>query len=174
MGETIKGRCENNTRIYCSTGFEDGRVVQTDCGKTNAECIIDNDGYARCQKVEDDGTDYCTCKPNGHVCNDNNVCTTKDQCISGSCVGQAVDCDDGNTCTIDRCDTTSGCYHVDYFRPNQCNDNNVCTKDICLPDGGCEYESIQCDDQELCTEDSCDPLSGGCIHTPISDCHMIY
>jgi hypothetical protein len=65
--------------------------------------------------------------------------------ISAWCVnirtlcGANADCNDGNPCTIDSCDTqTGGCVYID--------------------------NSAACDDGNACTDDQCDPQAGGCVH----------
>lgn len=80
---------------------------------------------------------------------------------SGPCTTDA-DCDDGNPCTEDRCDPTTGaCQHT--------------------PIAGCEGEqegegqsgpcqnAVDCDDGNPCTEDFCMP-SVGCVYTAIPGC----
>lgn len=48
--------------------------------------------------------------PDGPPCDDDNPCTTADQCVAGSCVGGAPpSCDDGNVCTNDTCAPAVGC-----------------------------------------------------------------
>jgi len=71
-------------------------------------------------------------------------------------------CDDGNECTDDSCDSTSGCV----FTPIVCNDNNSCTNDSCDPTSGCVFTPIVCNDNNSYTSDSCDPTCG-CVFTPI-------
>ncbi|MBI1825289.1 MAG: PQQ-binding-like beta-propeller repeat protein [Planctomycetes bacterium] len=70
----------------------------------------------------DDGN-FCTddsCDPasgcvhanNSNSCDDGNACTTTDTCNSGSCVGgPPLNCNDGDDCTDDSCNQTSGCVH---------------------------------------------------------------
>jgi hypothetical protein len=73
-------------------------------------------------------------------------------------------CDDGNPCTVDRCDsTTNQCVHEGV----KCVDNDVCTINKCK-NGVCDYsEKKNCDDCNPCTVDSCDAVLG-CQHTPLS------
>jgi len=48
--------------------------------------------------------------PDGLPCSDNNQCTVNDHCVSGVCqVGPALNCNDDNPCTEDRCDPAVGC-----------------------------------------------------------------
>jgi hypothetical protein len=59
------------------------------------------------------GTDWTTL-PDYDYCEDGNLCTWGDLCVSGACVpGPPADCDDNDVCTGDSCDPTSGaCTHV--------------------------------------------------------------
>ncbi|MCK9419797.1 MAG: hypothetical protein M0R70_10510 [Nitrospirae bacterium] len=70
-------------------------------------------------------------------------------------------CNDNNACTIDTCNTATGCVYT----PIVCNDNNACTIDTCNPSVGCVYTPIVCNDNNACTDDFCDPQTGACIHT---------
>ncbi|HEV8200145.1 MAG TPA: MopE-related protein [Candidatus Polarisedimenticolia bacterium] len=110
--------------------------------------------------------------------------------IAGGSATFAVDCppcDDGNGCTVDTCDTTTGtCQHA--FCPD---DGNPCTLEQCLS-GSCVgvpnsrahcedgnvctlfdecvgttctagTQTMNCDDGNPCTADSCNPTTG-CDH----------
>jgi len=70
-------------------------------------------------------------------------------------------CDDGNPCTIDKCDaTTNKCVHTGV----QCVDNDICTINKCV-NGVCDYsEKKNCNDNNPCTIDSCDATLGANIH----------
>jgi hypothetical protein len=76
-------------------------------------------------------------------------------------------CDDGDPCTIDRCDPISGrCLHL----AEACDDDNPCTSDTCDPaDGTCTHAPVICDDGNACTEDACDEAYGTCRFTPVPD-----
>jgi len=60
-------------------------------------------------------------------------------CVGGNCRYTAINCNDGNPCTIDACDPSSptGCSNT----PIVCNDNNPCTTDRCVG-GNCRYTRI--------------------------------
>jgi MYXO-CTERM domain-containing protein len=63
----------------------------------------------------DTSTGSCTnpAKSDGSACNDNSICTSGETCVAGSCTGgQALNCDDGVSCTTDSCDPVQGCKHV--------------------------------------------------------------
>ena len=76
------------------------------------------------------------------------------------------DCDDGNECTEDSCNTVTGeCVNVPEAAGALCDDANACTReDSCDGLGGCGGVEVDCDDLLECTEDSCHPASG-CVNT---------
>src|SRR5207245_2006933 len=90
---------------------------------------------------------------------------------AGKCVVRpALDCppcDDGNACTSDTCDPSTGtCGHA----PIVCDDANPCTTDTCDPAIGCVFDPLSagtsCDDGNACTAgDVCDDAAR-CAGTP--------
>ncbi len=87
---------------------------------------------------------------------------------SGACA-TAADCEDGDSCTVDRCETSrctrehlTDCCSSD----GDCDDGNSCTSDVC--DGGtCAHtdNTLDCDDGDPCTEnDTC--AAGLCAGGP--------
>ena len=104
--------------------------------------------------------------PNGVPCDDGNECTTNDTCQSGICVGgPPPDCNDSNPCTVDTCDTITGCVNtpgnsgsvcrpsVDVCDSDEVCDgiNSACPVDQFLPVGTiCRNSSGICDIQEVC------------------------
>ncbi len=144
------------------------------CDDRNECTAVDQCGGGSCVGMEsvncDDGN-VCTtdsCDPeigcsqtnNSLLCSDGDACTLHDECIEGGCVpGGALNCDDGNPCTDDSCDSTSGCVHLG--NTDICDDGNACTVvDICI-DGGCQgITPLDCYDGNTCTKDLCFPLSG--------------
>src|SRR5690349_1886046 len=42
-------------------------------------------------------------------CDDGSACTNADRCHAGQCLGQAVQCNDNDVCTLDLCDPADGC-----------------------------------------------------------------
>ena len=123
----------------------------------------------------DDASGKCTSLPakDGATCNDGDACTAKDGCKEGKCVGVAKGqggepaCDDGNPCTDDGCQPTSGCVFQNNDKP--CGDNDKCFAGSTCKDGACTGGSnIACDDGKLCTDDACDKNTGKCSYTPNS------
>jgi hypothetical protein len=134
--------------------------------RTDADC---DDGHpctddicsgGSCMHVANDEI----CPDDGDVCNGPERCDEYDGCVSGP----ALDCDDGNECTSDSCDSGGGCMHD----PVHCGTSNACVIYTCVPSsrggGGCKMTRTNCDDGNSCTADSCDPASG-CKHSAL-DC----
>ena len=105
----------------------------------------------------------CSQVNNFAPCQDGSVCTANDTCDEGGCQpGQAVACDDQNSCTDDACDPNTGCF----FEPNdgECTDYNPCTTGDHCAAGQCVAGAmLDCNDGNPCTDDSCDAQKG-CLH----------
>jgi hypothetical protein len=173
-GQCIKGACQY-------TPLPDG----TSCADGNACTAVDTCRSGVCQgrgAVSCDDGDQCTadsCDPgggclhqpqvDGFACDDGNRCTTIDVCRAGSCHGEALTCDDDNTCTVDACDLKTGaCQHLPIPDGSTCSDQNVCTSgDVCQL-GQCRGTPVSCADQNECTNDTCDPVAG-CRSAPVAD-----
>ncbi len=74
-------------------------------------------------------------------------------------------CDDGDACTIDSCDSKTGCQHK--VSTAECDDGNACTSGDTCATGVCKGKPIDvkaaCDDGNACTIDSC-TKDAGCVH----------
>lgn len=95
----------------------------------------------------------------GAAC-DVGLCVGAGTCAAGVCAEAPSPCDDGNPCTTDQCDPTSGCVHT--FNQLPCDDGDACTTGDACAVGVCRGEAVVCDDGEDCTEDACDPTTGAC------------
>ncbi len=101
--------------------------------------------------------------------------------ISTGCCAVAADCDDGNACSADLCQPTSGgtpgCVHTPKAdccnTVGDCNDGKPCTLDLCpVPGGNCQHSAAvdccmtaaDCDDKDACTIDACAAPGGACKH----------
>jgi hypothetical protein len=90
-----------------------------------------------------------------------------------------AECDDGNACTENLCDTMTGACGFRTIegcclRDGDCDDGNVCTTDSCDMAtracrrsfrAGCCTNDSECDDRLPCTRDRCDPMSNRCANT---------
>ncbi|KAN0016251.1 hypothetical protein ACTFIU_006214 [Dictyostelium citrinum] len=137
----------------------------------------ENDGKCKTESISCDDGKFCTidkCDPKIGCLNDPIVCPlVVDNCtkslgcdpIDGKCKTEPISCNNGNSCTIDKCDPKIGCVNDPIVCPlvvDNCTKSLGCDKN----DGKCKTESISCDDGNSCTTDTCDPKIG-CIHTPV-------
>ena len=74
------------------------------------------------------------------------------------------DCDDGNECTDERFDPTTGVC-VRSFPARGCDDGNVCTENDRCDNGDCVGFAKTCSDGIACTVDACD-AEVGCVFFP--------
>ena len=158
----------------CRGGSCQGDPV--DCSAEDDQC---NDG------VCNPGTGACEKDPveDGTECEDGDVCTsadttpqTPDECRSGECAGDPVDCSAADDpCNDGVCDPVTGACEKDPVEDGtECEDGEACTSadttpqtpDQCLG-GVCTGEPVDCDDEDGCTDDSCDPGDGACLHETI-------
>lgn len=99
-------------------------------------------------------------------CEDANLCLLNAVCQAGTCVGEAALCDDGDPCSLDSCEPSTGeCTS----EPSEggCEDGDPCTvADTCVA-GSCVSGDLDpCDDGQSCTVGACSPGSG-CAFQPI-------
>ncbi len=153
-------------------------------------CQLGNcDGKAMAEGSPCDDGDACTlndactggtcdglqAKP-GTPCDDEDPCTVQDVCTSAYCSGDYNDCEDGNPCSDDQCDSATGqCLNEPLKEGAKCDDDNdctsatVCTGGSCLgtadPDGSACNDGNDCTDQEKCAQGQClgqaDPTAEG-------------
>lgn len=86
-------------------------------------------------------------------------------------VNLALNCDDGDPCTVDFCQDGS-CVHVNTccLTNAECADADLCTIDTCT-NGACVNTVIICNDQNECTNDLCGDF--GCEYLPRIDSLLI-
>lgn len=103
----------------------------------------------------------------GTACTDNSACTKNDKCQAGKCApGPAVNCDDHNDCTDDRCNPLKGCINENKADATACDDKNPCsTKSECRAGVCATVSGLDCDDDNPCTVDACDTGSSTCTHS---------
>ncbi len=100
-------------------------------------------------------------------------------CVNGACIPVDTNCDDGDACTVDACDSTTGtCSHTPITCATDevcvdgqclftcandaaCDDGDPCTTEVCT-NGAC-VTSDTCVSPDPCTNVSCNPNTGACI-----------
>ncbi len=139
----VSGANQSGNITLCAACAPAGECNFLSCNPDTGQCDVDN--------PINEG-DICTEFPNSDACQD-------DLCVEGLCVENAGDppnCDDGNACNVDSCDTVSGdCVHD---QPTDCDDGNACNVDSCdTVTGDCVHDQpTDCDDGNACNVDSCD------------------
>jgi Dictyostelium (slime mold) repeat/Galactose oxidase, central domain len=107
----------------------------------------------------------------GSSCTDGNACNGNETCDgAGACLpGSSPVLDDGNPCTKDECDPSSGVTHVAQPAGTWCTDDNPCNGfELCDDAGACVASAVpEVDDDNACTDDLCDPAQG-VIHVPVA------
>ena len=76
------------------------------------------------------------------LCEDGTVCTVGDHCQGGVCLpGATTSCDDGNPCSADACDPTTGCAHPDAVNGAVCPTSGPCQLPGYCVSGACQAVS---------------------------------
>ncbi len=147
--------CLNVPILNCAACNETADCSPQTCQQAN--CV-----RGQCRYIAEPAGFSCA---DGDVCNGNEVCTG-----NGVCVSQGpMDCDDRNPCTIDSCDSLTGCVHVP-APPGPCDDGSVCTTgDACVA-GECVGAPFSCPDDTTCREYACVDEGGSptCLVTPVN------
>lgn len=145
----------------------DGICMDGQCVGVPKDC---EDGNLCTNDICNDMTG-CAHIPTSGVCDDKNACTVNENCLTGACLAPAgpsgiVDCNDHNDCTVDNCNTATGCVYTP--QGGECDDLNPCslTGTGFCQNGECMSNLRNCDDNLPCTLDTCDG-TGQCIHPPV-------
>jgi hypothetical protein len=108
----------------------------------------------------------------GTLCSDGNACNGLETCNGASaCLpGTPPTVDDGNPCTADSCDPSTGVHNTPVSAGTSCSDGNVCNGlEKCNGSGSCQPGApLAVDDGNPCTTDVCDP-STGVAHTSVAN-----
>jgi hypothetical protein len=137
------GGCEHDDVVSCDAG----PCQVSACEKATGACKVTSN------------------RANGLACEDGDKCTFGDACQNGQCAGTPTVCEDGNGCTDNGCNPTTGNCDT-AFNSLPCNDNNPCTVgDTCIA-GTCTAAPKVCNDNNVCTTDSCNGTSGECAFVP--------
>jgi hypothetical protein len=121
------------------------------------------------------------CEP-GIPCSDRDPCTVDDRCVAGTCKGDPIVCDDGVTCTLDRCmggvcrhEVADGFCRLDgaCYDQGQPNPLNPCQRCDATVSRGTwtSMDGLKCQDGDPCTTgETC--LEGLCEGFPVDspDC----
>lgn len=147
--------CQND--FYCADGAH--CVDDTCVGEAGGDCTLyapNPDGGCNTWCARDsDCTQIAYCDQSSGAC------------VPDLCVGKTVD--DGNPCTTDACDRTTGLItRVNLPQGANCPDQTACNgMEKCDGQGHCNISGtpVVTDDGKPCTVDSCDPITGVVSHT---------
>ncbi|MFQ5479359.1 MAG: hypothetical protein ACE5E4_12165, partial [Candidatus Binatia bacterium] len=165
-GNTVSGDCCSATCSFEFHTCDDSTActsADTCVGGACVGTVVDcNDGNP-CTEDLCGAVTGCQHIDNTLPCDDSDACTTGDTCAGGVCVGGSPpNCDDGDLCTDDSCDSVTGCQHAN--NTAACDDGDVCTTNDTCAAGSCVGgTALDCDDGDICTDDSCDATLG-CQH----------
>ena len=182
-GTPISCDCQNNADCEL---LEDADLCNgtlfCDLEKFPYQCSVDPATVVVCPEPQGTGsiclatdcdpdTGQCSFVPanDGLLCDDADMCTTGAICTGGECSGaEPVNCNDGNLCTDDSCDSQAGCQHL--FNSASCSDGDACTLDDQCTDGQCKPAgALVCDDDNVCNGvETCDSQTGCKSGTPLS------
>jgi hypothetical protein len=146
---------------------EEDATVRVDAAAP--ECVGDaecNDGNPCTDDVCALPAGTCDNAPNAASCDDGSACTLGDFCALGVCTAnEYLAClDDGNPCTVERCDAVLGCVTENVPDATSCDtDTNACTSAACYG-GGCVHGMVLCPivDVNPCAASACNPVTGVC------------
>jgi len=152
-------QCVANTGVCPCTGTAVASGLWTPCRIENefgiclGKRVCTADGLSDCDASQ----------PSEEICNGTDDDCDKDvdepALLDDSYVGL---CDDGNPCTKDQCNGSSGCAQT-ALAEGQCLDGNPCTVADHCESGVCVGDAVDCDDKNPCTQDIC-TATGGCEH----------
>ena len=126
--------------------------------------------------VEANGNGGCkkTVLADNELCDDGDVCTNVDVCLSGQCVGTPLPnpgadqteppfCDDDNVCTASSCVAFEGCKHENLVAGTFCSDGDACTDGDSCKSGVCvPGDPLVCPAATECLDSYCD-AGTGCV-----------
>lgn len=153
------GRCEGDTGECAAISFEDSTSCDTgdfclvegacaggncvgqarDCSEVDTACRVGNcsSDDARCVAVDlQDAT----------PCQDGDLCTESDSCLSGECIGDQIGCAmlDG-VCVVGACQPQSGECGVEPMPAGTvCDDGSLCTLEDRCQEGSCVGDGVDC------------------------------
>ena len=184
-GNPCPGTQCNTCQEDTNTCYDPAGTICTDDGLfCNGDEICNGSGscthsgspcpYATCVEANDE----CTCFGSGESCEDNKFCNGDDYCLFGMCehVGDPcasqdlhcaeevdrcicfidAECNDGNDCTDDRCETDGSCRGINNTAPCDdglyCNGVDTCGCGVCTHAGDpCTYPNVCYENTNTCT-----------------------
>jgi hypothetical protein len=164
-----------NPKYYNGTVCADGNPCTWGDTCQNKVCTPDPNRNTRCNAADqchgvgtcDTTTGMCNNPnmPDATTCNDGNLCTQTDVCLSGVCTGQnPVTCTAIDQCHDGVCDPGSGaCTSPPKQDGATCNDENACTQRDTCQGGTCTgADPVICPSDNCHAPGTCDTGTGTC------------
>ncbi|MBI5535696.1 MAG: hypothetical protein HY898_23395 [Deltaproteobacteria bacterium] len=184
-GTTYSCQCDADAHPDGQGACTTDPCVPNPCAVLNQACKSVG-GVAQCYEPDCNDQNPCTTDAKvGGVCHNDVVangtacvtsaCIVGQTCQSGTCTGGGpANCNDGNPCTDDSCDPSTGC-HSQVNTALKPDDGLLCTLDSCDVSGVVHHDPSDplCDDSLFCTGvEKCSPGSPGadakgCIATAV-------
>ena len=142
------GTCVAGTPAPAGTSCSDGKIC-------NGNETCNGAGTCAASSPAPAGTPC----PDGNLCNGNETCNGTGTCTAGT----PLVVDDGNPCTVDACNPTTGVItHTPKAAGTACPDGNLCNgNETCNASGTCVAGTPPViDDGNPCTTDTCSPTLG--------------
>ena len=102
-------------------------------------------------------------RADGVACSTGTLCSIGGKCSDGQCVGESLNCDDKNKCTLKACQPLVGC---EILPAPPCPGDGKCKMGVCDPKTGCSMvpvvDGTRCGPADSCSEvDIC--IAGNCV-----------
>ncbi len=156
------GPCDDGKKCTQGDGCVAGKCVpgkakNCDDGKA---CTLDG-----CNPADGECTNTWT---KGLLCDDGDACSHTDLCGDDQqCLGKAKNCDDGNVCTTDSCEQSSGCDNSPSQGGEECDDGDACTgKGSCFQGACSGAQATVCTASKICWSSTCSSATGKCVEAP--------
>lgn len=167
------GGCNHS---YNTMACEDGDPCSVQDKCVNGNCIagIDRecDDGKPCTIDKCSSSIGCYAEPvveTGVTCLSTDLCIINATCTNGLCVGTRKNCEDGDPCTDNYCDSADGTCKK-RFNSEPCEDGNICTIGETCSGGNCiNGRARDCSDTDPCTADRC-IVGTGCVNDHIMGC----
>jgi hypothetical protein len=147
-----------NDGLYCNGN---DTCNQGTCSIHTGDPCPGADGDGNCRESCDETTRTCAAHdPNGSVCNDDERCTVNETCQNGRCTSGGSPCAESEHCA----EIPGGFECFECVTDVECDDGETCTADRCM-DGACVYicfPGCEPDTDEDGVPDACD----GCPDAP--------
>ena len=151
--------------LLCNDATVTGSFSPDGCSIANAAATCDSGSGTMSATRDGDGDGVCDLTDDCPLVANVDQTDTDHDGLGDACECAGVVCDDdGEPCTVNACDPTTGACTVVADVGAPCSDGNACTTDdACSADGHCGGTPVTCPASDGCHDaGTCDPESGAC------------